>query len=242
MKLHAITLRGCRSKLAKSLELVFTGSVKGTLNFLRMIKRFIDIVVAALALIVLAPLFVFIAYQVRRKLGTPILFRQTRSGLNGAPFEITKFRTMIEVNDIDGKPLPDEDRLNSFGIWLRSTSLDELPQLWSVLHGTMSLVGPRPQLMKYLPLYSVEQFRRHAVRPGITGWAQVNGRNTLSWEKKFKLDVWYVDHQSFWLDMKILILTIKSVITREGINSSSHKTMPLFTGSESKVSKNEKKS
>ena len=163
-------------------------------------------------------------------MGSPVLFLQTRPGLNGHPFQLIKFRTMVDVCDPVGNLLPDSDRLNSFGSWLRSTSLDELPELWNVFKGEMSLVGPRPLLMEYLPLYSAEQNRRHEVLPGITGWAQVNGRNALSWEEKFKLDVWYVDNQSFLLDIKILFLTVKSVLGREGISAEEQATMPYFTG------------
>jgi len=170
--------------------------------------------------------------QVRRKLGAPVLFRQTRTGLQGKPFEMLKFRSMQEVCDVDGNLLPDSERMTEFGRWLRSTSLDELPELWNVINGEMSLVWPRPLLMEYLPLYSPEQARRHEVRPGITGWAQVNGRNAISWEEKFKYDVWYVENQSFWLDMKIIWMTIKKVIAREGISADGHATMPKFTSSQ----------
>lgn len=198
-----------------------------------MLKRVFDMLVAALALIVLAPILAGVAIAVANRLGRPVLFRQIRPGLNGQPFEMAKFRTMRDANDRNGKSLPDDQRLTPFGVWLRSTSLDELPELWNVLKGDMSLVGPRPLLMEYLPLYTSEQARRHDVRPGVTGWAQVNGRNALSWDEKFRLDVWYVDHQSFWLDMKILVLTVKKVFVREGISASGEATMPKFTGSES---------
>ena len=193
-------------------------------------KRFFDIVIAALALLLLAiPLLVLI-WQVRRKLGSPVFFRQTRPGLDGRPFQMVKFRTMTDAHGPDGQLQPDADRLTPFGRFLRSTSLDELPELFNVLKGDMSLVGPRPLLMEYLPLYSPAQRRRHEVRPGITGWAQVNGRNALSWEEKFKLDVWYVDHCSLWLDIKILWLTVRKVLVREGISADGEATMSKFTG------------
>lgn len=193
-------------------------------------KRLFDLSVSALALLVLAlPLLVLI-WLVRRKLGSPVFFRQVRPGLNGLPFEMVKFRTMTDERGSDGQLLPDAVRLTSFGRFLRSTSLDELPELWNVLKGEMSLVGPRPLLMEYLPLYSPEQARRHDVRPGVTGWAQVNGRNAISWEEKFELDVWYVDHQSLWLDFKILWLTVKKVLVREGISAAGDATMPIFKG------------
>ncbi|WP_328731317.1 sugar transferase [Vreelandella azerica] len=174
-----------------------------------MLKRGFDILGAAFCLLVLSPVIFVVAIQIRRKLGFPILFRQTRPGKDGKPFQMIKFRTMLDALDKKGNPLPDDQRMTPFGSFLRSTSLDELPELWNVLKGEMSLVGPRPLLMEYLPLYSKEQYRRHEVRPGVTGWAQINGRNALSWDEKFKLDVWYVDHQSFWLDIKILLLTVK---------------------------------
>lgn len=197
-----------------------------------MLKRVFDMLVATLALITLAPLLTVVAVAVAYRLGRPVLFRQIRPGLRGRPFEMVKFRTMRDAKDADGKLLPDDQRLTTFGVWLRSTSLDELPELWNVLKGDMSLVGPRPLLMEYLPLYTSDQARRHEVRPGVTGWAQVNGRNALSWDEKFKLDVWYVDHQSFWLDMKILMLTVKKVFVREGISATGEATMPKFTGSD----------
>ncbi len=196
-----------------------------------MSKRLFDLLVSATALLLLAPLLALIAWQVRRRLGAPVLFRQLRPGRNGMPFEIVKFRTMRDAVDAHGEPLPDHERLTPFGRWLRASSLDELPELWNVLKGDMSLVGPRPLLMEYLPLYDAEQFRRHAVRPGVTGWAQVNGRNALSWEEKFRLDLWYVDHQSFALDLKILALTLAKVLAREGISAAGEATMPKFTGS-----------
>lgn len=196
-----------------------------------MSKRLFDILVSATALLLLAPLLALIAWQVRRRLGAPVLFRQRRPGRNGMPFEIVKFRTMRDAVDEHGEPLPDGERLTPFGRFLRASSLDELPELWNVLRGDMSLVGPRPLLMEYLPLYSDEQFRRHAVRPGITGWAQVNGRNALSWDEKFRLDLWYVDHPSLALDLKILALTLAKVLAREGISAAGEATMPKFTGS-----------
>ena len=198
-----------------------------------MIKRAFDIVAAGCALLVLAPVIVFVAWQISRKMGSPVFFRQVRPGLNGKPFEMIKFRTMRDAIDASGNPLPDSERLTPFGQFLRSSSLDELPELWNVLKGDMSLVGPRPLLMEYLPLYSPEQARRHEVRPGVTGWAQVNGRNTLSWEEKFKLDVWYVDNRSLWLDIKVLFLTVKKVLVRDGISAEGEATMSKFTGSDS---------
>jgi sugar transferase EpsL len=171
-----------------------------------------------------------LAILIRIKLGNPVFFLQIRPGLNGKAFKILKFRTMLDVSDSDGNLLPDEIRLTPFGKFLRSLSLDELPELWNVFKGDMSLVGPRPFLMEYLPLYNSEQNRRHGVRPGITGWAQVNGRNTISWEEKFELDLWYVDNQNFWLDLKILFLTIQKVFEREGISSKGDTTMPKFKG------------
>lgn len=193
-------------------------------------KRLFDVILSLCCVLTLAlPLLVMI-WLVRRKLGSPVLFRQVRPGMNSKPFEMIKFRTMTDQVGSDGFLLPDAERLTLFGRWLRATSLDELPELWNVLKGDMSLVGPRPLLMEYLPRYSREQARRHEVRPGVTGWAQVNGRNTLSWEDKFKLDVWYVDHQSLWLDIKILWMTLKKVIVREGISAPGDATMPLFKG------------
>ena len=194
-------------------------------------KRLFDVVIAGSALILLAPILFTVALLVRTKLGRPVLFRQLRPGRNGRPFLLAKFRTMTDVVGQDGQLLPDADRLTSFGRRLRASSLDELPGLLNVLRGDMSLVGPRPLLMRYLPLYSHEQARRHEVRPGLTGWAQVNGRNALSWEEKFRLDVWYVDNRSFLLDLRILWLTIAKVLKREGISSEGEATMPPFTGS-----------
>tara|TARA_R110000868_G_scaffold349937_1_gene611231 strand:+ start:2641 stop:3249 length:609 start_codon:yes stop_codon:yes gene_type:complete len=197
-----------------------------------MLKRLFDTSAAAFGLLLLAPIVLIVAVKVSRTLGSPILFRQARPGLNGKPFEMIKFRTMKDALDADGNPLPDSERLTAFGQFLRSSSLDELPELWNVLKGDMSLVGPRPLLMEYLPLYSAEQCRRHDARPGITGWAQINGRNALSWEEKFKLDVWYVDNRSLWLDIRILFLTVKKVLIRDGISAEGEATMPRFIGSE----------
>ncbi len=196
-------------------------------------KRLFDIVVSACALLMLALPMLVVIWMVRRKLGSPVFFTQVRPGMHGKPFKMVKFRSMISERSTDGELLPDAVRLTPFGRFLRSTSLDELPELWNVLKGDMSLVGPRPLLMEYLPLYSPEQARRHEVRPGITGWAQVNGRNAISWEDKFKLDVWYVDHCSLWLDIKILWLTVKKVLVREGISAAGEATMGKFTGSKS---------
>lgn len=194
-------------------------------------KRLLDFTSALLGLVLLAlPLLVLMAL-VRTKLGSPVFFRQTRPGLQGRPFEMVKFRTMTDECGPDGVLLPDAERLTPFGRFLRATSLDELPELWNVLRGDMSLVGPRPLLMEYLPLYTPEQARRHEVRPGVTGWAQVNGRNALSWEEKFALDVWYVDHQSLALDVRILWLTARKVLAREGISAAGEATMGKFTGS-----------
>ena len=193
-------------------------------------KRLIDFFAAALGLLILSLPLALLAWQVRRKLGSPVLFQQMRPGKHGKPFNMLKFRTMTDARDAQGNLLPDSQRLTEFGRRMRATSLDELPGKWNVLKGDMSLVGPRPLLMEYLPLYSPEQARRHEVRPGITGWAQVNGRNALSWDEKFALDVWYVNHQSSWLDLKILFLTIKKVFSRHGISADGEATMPKFRG------------
>ena len=195
-----------------------------------LLKRAFDIIASLIGLIVLSPVLLIVAILVRKNLGSPILFRQVRPGIDGKPFEMVKFRSMRDAIAKDGTPLPDDERLTPFGKALRSTSLDELPELWNVLKGDMSLVGPRPLLMDYLPLYNKEQYRRHEVRPGVTGWAQVNGRNAISWEEKFKLDVWYVDNRSFWLDLKILFLTIKKVFIREGITAQGEPTLNAFKG------------
>ncbi|RON06747.1 sugar transferase [Pseudomonas brassicacearum] len=195
-----------------------------------MLKRLFDILASFFGLLLLSPAILIVAFQIRRKLGGPVLFRQVRPGLNGKPFEMVKFRTMKDAYDAKGEPLPDAERMTPFGAFLRSSSLDELPELWNVLKGEMSLVGPRPLLMEYLPLYSPEQFRRHEARPGVTGWAQINGRNALSWNEKFNLDVWYVDNQSLKLDIKIILLTLKKVVVREGISADGEVTMSKFTG------------
>lgn len=197
-------------------------------------KRFFDVLLSILALSVLWPVMVWTAWAVRKKLGTPVIFRQVRPGLHGKPFEFIKFRTMRDSFDSQGNPLPDSERMTQFGQFLRSSSLDELPGLWNVIKGDMSLVGPRPLLTEYLPLYTTEQARRHDVRPGITGWAQVNGRSSLSWEAKFELDVWYVDNHSIWLDAKIIIMTVKKVFVRDGISAEGEATMSRFRGSEKK--------
>ena len=194
-------------------------------------KRFFDFIMAMGALLTLLPVIIVVAVLIRFKLGSPILFTQNRPGLKGNVFKMMKFRTMLDGKDKHGNLLPDNERMTKFGAFLRSTSLDELPGLFNVLKGDMSLVGPRPLLVQYLPLYSSEQARRHNVRPGITGWAQVNGRNAISWEQKFKLDVWYVDNQSFLLDIKILLLTVKKVFVREGISADGHVTIEPFKGS-----------
>ncbi|HYF22793.1 MAG TPA: sugar transferase [Caulobacteraceae bacterium] len=214
--------------LVRALEGVYTLTRRPRLAPL---KRALDIVASAAGLVVLSPVLLLTALLVRSRLGSPVLFRQVRPGLHGRPFEILKFRTMRDAIDRQGRALPDSDRLTPFGKTLRALSLDELPELWNVLKGEMSLVGPRPLLMEYLPLYSPEQARRHDVRPGLTGWAQVNGRNALGWEEKFALDVWYVDNRSFLLDLKILFLTVLKVFRREGVSASGHATMPAFTGS-----------
>lgn len=194
------------------------------------IKRIFEFTIALLALFMLLPIFLTISILVLLKMGTPIFFIQPRPGLNGETFKMYKFRTMTNKCDKNGKLLEDKDRLSNFGSFLRSTSLDELPTLWNVLCGNMSLVGPRPLLIEYLPLYSKNQAKRHDVRPGITGWAQVNGRNTISWNEKFELDTWYVENQSFVLDMKIILLTLKKVIKRDGISHNNHVTMEKFKG------------
>lgn len=195
-------------------------------------KRAFDLLLTVPALVVLAPVILVVALLVRARLGSPVLFRQPRPGLGGMPFTMIKFRTMRDAFDTHGRLLPDAERLTDFGRFLRATSLDELPGLWNVVRGDMSLVGPRPLLMAYLPLYSSEQARRHEVRPGITGWAQVSGRNAISWPEKFALDVWYVDNRSLWFDIRILALTVRKVFRREGISAAGDATMPAFTGNE----------
>ncbi|WP_286741983.1 MULTISPECIES: sugar transferase [unclassified Pseudoalteromonas] len=196
-----------------------------------MIKYLFDLTVSIIVFLILLPVILLVAVLIRIKLGSPILFTQDRPGLNGKVFKMMKFRSMLDAKDKHGNLLPDNERMTKFGAFLRSTSLDELPGLFNVIKGDMSLVGPRPLLVQYLPLYSIEQARRHNVRPGITGWAQVNGRNAISWEQKFTLDVWYVDNQSFWLDIKILLLTVKKVFVREGISADGHVTIEPFKGS-----------
>lgn len=200
-----------------------------------MIKRTFDVIVSFLVLVVASPLLMILAVLVLVFLGSPVFFVQIRPGRHGKPFRIYKFRTMTEERDADGVLLPNSERLTGLGRFLRSTSLDELPELWNVFIGDMSLVGPRPLLMEYLELYSHDQARRHEVRPGITGWAQVNGRNTIGWEEKFILDVWYVDNRSFWLDLKILFMTVGNVMSRKDINASEKVTMPRFNGSKNKI-------
>lgn len=194
-------------------------------------KRTFDFLLSSFCLLILAIPLLFLAVLVKRRLGSPVFFRQVRTGLHGKQFNIIKLRTMTDERSLDGLLLPDSMRMHHFGSFLRSTSLDELPELWNVLKGEMSLVGPRPLLPEYLPLYTPEQARRHEALPGITGWAQVNGRNAISWEEKFLMDVWYVDQRSLWLDIKILWLTVKKVLMREGISAGGVDTMPRFTGS-----------
>lgn len=197
-----------------------------------MIKRLFDLFIALALLILLSPLLFIVSRKIKTNLGSPVLFKQKRPGLHGEVFEMIKFRSMRDAVDVKGNVLPDSERLTPFGEKLRSSSLDELPGLWNVLKGELSLVGPRPLLVEYLPLYSDEQAKRHNVRPGITGWAQVNGRNAISWEQKFNLDVWYVNNQSFWLDIKILFLTIKKVFLKDGISADGEVTMSRFKGTE----------
>jgi len=196
------------------------------------LKRIFDVVLVVLSVPVLVPVLLVLFIVVRGGIGSPVLFKQKRPGFQTQPFVLYKFRTMRNIYDEKGELLPDEKRLTGFGRFLRSTSLDELPEIYNVLTGTMSFVGPRPLLLEYLHLYTAEQVRRHEMKPGITGWAQVNGRNTLSWEERFRLDVWYVDNQSFLLDIKILAITVKQVLLRDGINEEGHATMTKFTGTE----------
>ena len=193
-------------------------------------KRLFDIVASASGLIILSPVFLILVYLIRKNLSSPVFFIQERPGKDGKPFKMIKFRSMRDAIDKDGNPLPDSERLTDFGKKLRATSLDELPELWNVLKGDMSLVGPRPLLMSYLPLYNEFQNRRHEMKPGVTGWAQVNGRNAISWDEKFAHDVWYIDNFSFWLDIKILFLTVKKIFVKEGISAEGEATMPYFTG------------
>lgn len=197
-----------------------------------MIKRLFDFVVASISLLLLSPVFLVVYFMLKKKLGGDALFVQERPGLNGKIFKMVKFRTMTNDKDEHGNLLPDEMRMTKFGQLLRSTSLDELPELWNVVKGDMSLVGPRPLLVSYLSKYSKEQARRHEVRPGITGHAQVNGRNALSWQERFKMDVWYVDNQSLWLDIKILFKTVQTVVKKDGVSEQGHVTMTPFTGNE----------
>ncbi|QIZ59029.1 sugar transferase [Acinetobacter indicus] len=198
-----------------------------------MLKRLLDIIIASIALILLSPLYFYVAHKVKKNLGSPVLFRQVRPGLHGKPFEMIKFRSMKDAVDAQGNLLPDSERLTPFGKMLRSSSLDEMPELWNVIKGDMSIVGPRPLLMEYLPLYNQEQAKRHLVRPGMTGHAQVNGRNAISWEEKFKLDTWYVENQSVWLDFKIMLKTVKKVLAKDDINEAGEATMTKFTGTQS---------
>lgn len=193
-------------------------------------KRFLDLFFASISIFIFAPVFIILSILIRIVLGQPIIFTQQRPGLHGQPFTLYKFRTMTNKIDLDGNLLPDAERLTRFGLFLRASSLDELPELINVVKGDMSLVGPRPLLIDYLELYTPQQNRRHSVRPGITGWAQVNGRNALNWEEKFDLDVWYVDNYSLLLDIRIILMTIVSIIKRDGINQQNHVTMPKFTG------------
>jgi len=195
-----------------------------------MVKRAFDLILSVPAAVLLLPVALVVALMIRTRLGSPVLFGQVRPGKDGKPFRMIKFRTMTDARDSEGRLLPDAQRMTPFGQFLRSSSLDELPELWNVLRGEMSLVGPRPLLVEYLPLYSPAQARRHEVRPGVTGWAQVNGRNALSWEEKFAADVWYVDNRSLWLDLRILALTVLAVLGRKGISAAGEATMPPFTG------------
>ena len=202
-----------------------------------MLKRLLDIIIASIALILLSPLYFFVAYKVKKNLGSPVLFRQVRPGLYGKPFEMIKFRTMRDALDAQGNSLPDSERLTPFGKMLRSSSLDEMPELWNVIKGDMSIVGPRPLLTEYLPLYNTEQAKRHNVRPGMTGHAQVNGRNAIGWEEKFKLDTWYVDNQSTLLDFKIMFKTVHKVLAKDDISAEGEATMTRFTGTDYKDEK-----
>jgi lipopolysaccharide/colanic/teichoic acid biosynthesis glycosyltransferase len=200
-----------------------------------MLKRLMDIIGSAVGLIAFSPVLLLLGICIRRQMGAPVLFRQTRPGKDGKPFEMLKLRTMRDAIELDGQPLPDAERLTPLGQRLRSSSLDELPELWNVLKGEMSLVGPRPLLMEYLPLYTPEQARRHEVRPGVTGWAQINGRNAISWEEKFALDVWYVNNRTFWLDLSIVWLTIKKVLAGNDINAEGEAPMPKFVGTKTDI-------
>jgi len=193
-------------------------------------KRLTDVIISVAGLVLLAPALIFLATLIKINLGSPVFFKQVRAGKGAKPFMIFKFRTMLNTTESNGHLLPDQERITPFGSFLRRSSLDEFPELWNVLKGDMSLVGPRPLLMEYLPLYSPEERRRHNMRPGITGWAQVNGRNGISWEDKFKYDIWYIENHSFWLDAKIVLITIKKVLMREGVSAAGDATMPKFTG------------
>lgn len=195
-----------------------------------MTKRIFDLVFGVAALVTLCPVLLTLGILVRAKLGSPVLFRQMRPGRGGKPFPMIKFRTMRDASDGQGRPLPDHERITSFGRWLRATSLDELPELWNVVKGDMSLVGPRPLALEYLPLYSPEQARRHSVRPGITGWAQINGRNSISWREKFEYDVWYVDHASLWLDVRIIVKTVQKVIAKSDVYEGGQSSVESFDG------------
>ena len=200
-----------------------------------MLKRLLDIIIASIALILLSPLYFYVAHKVKKNLGSPVLFRQVRPGLHGKPFEMIKFRSMKDAVDAQGNSLPDSERLTPFGKMLRSSSLDEMPELWNVIKGDMSIVGPRPLLTEYLPLYSAEQAKRHHVRPGMTGHAQVNGRNAIGWEEKFKLDTWYVENQSTLLDFKIMFKTVQKVIAKDDISAEGEATMTKFTGTKATI-------
>ena len=202
-----------------------------------MLKRLLDIIIATAALVLLSPLYAYVAYKVKKNLGSPVLFRQVRPGLHSKPFEMIKFRSMKDTIDENGSPLSDNERLTPFGKMLRSSSLDEMPELWNVIKGDMSIVGPRPLLTEYLPLYNEEQAKRHNVRPGMTGHAQVNGRNAIGWEEKFKLDTWYVEHQSTLLDFKIMFKTVHKVLAKDDISAEGEATMTRFTGTEKKDAK-----
>lgn len=229
-RVHA-SLSSCASILIFTTCCLLIEGVWRLTYFYPKFKNMADYCVALVALLTLSPLLILVALLVYLRIGAPATFRQLRPGFRGRPFWLIKFRTMSNTRDFSGGLLPDSQRLSPFGCWLRATSIDELPELINILRGEMSFVGPRPLLMEYLPLYTQEQARRHDVKPGFTGWAQINGRNAISWEERFTLDAWYVDHQSFWLDLRILLFTIWTVIRREGINAAGEATMPPFTGS-----------
>lgn len=225
-----IDMKGLLAAVYESLSCLISVLEPAVISQVNPLKRFLDIFAACALLLLLSPPLLILILIIRAKIGSPVFFTQVRPGQYGKPFRMIKFRTMTNARDPDGQLLPDAERLTPFGRFLRATSLDELPGLWAVIKGDMSLVGPRPLLMEYLPLYTPEQMRRHEILPGITGWAQVNGRNAISWEEKFALDVWYVDNQSLWLDIKILLLTVKKVFVREGISADGEATMSKFTG------------